>query len=246
VKEDLGNLRGELVALKEEIRAMKVFTPPAPEQTVAPPAPQPIQPPYPKTTKPSPPKGRRQFPPSVTKGGQFAVPDGIIAHLTKECSGNVHERKVVEVTSGSFGKPQRLAAGSLKNVVEMETGSEFCSAFRPDIEDIPHAKNNWVCYDFKERRIVPTHYAIRTQSYRAGGAHLKSWLVETSADGTSWREVDHKEGSNELNGRYFTGTFPVVGGGECRFIRLVSIGRNHRDNDAIYISAWEIFGSLIE
>jgi hypothetical protein len=38
----------------------------------------------------------------------------------------------------------------------------------------------------------------------------------------------------------------VAGGGECRFIRLVNVGKNHFGDDQLNISAWEIFGSLIE
>jgi hypothetical protein len=181
---------------------------------------------------------------------ELDVPDGIIAHLTKKYGGNVHDHHVVEVTSGSFEKetqelddPDWRAA---KNATDFETGSFFSSAFRGKEEDIPHTRNNWICYDFKERRIVPTHYTIRTNESDLGLEHLKSWLVETSADGKTWREVDHKENNKQLNGTYFTGTFPVAGGGECRFIRLVNIGRNHLGNDSLRISAWEIFGSLIK
>jgi hypothetical protein len=103
-----------------------------------------------------------------------------------------------------------------------------------------------LCYDFKERRIVPTHYTIRTNDGGPGGQHLKSWLVETSVDGKNWREVAREEDSEQLNGILFTGTFTVTGGEECRFIRLVNIGRNHHGDDMFLISAWEIFGSLIE
>jgi hypothetical protein len=103
-----------------------------------------------------------------------------------------------------------------------------------------------VCYGFKERRIVPTHYTIRTFGGGPGGRHLKSWVIETSADGESWWEVARQEGNEQLNGRCFTGTFAVAGGGECRFIRLVNIGRNHFGDDGLGISVWEIFGSLIE
>jgi hypothetical protein len=53
-------------------------------------------------------------------------------------------------------------------------------------------------------------------------------------------------GNKELNAKGFTGTFAVAGGGACRFIRLVNIGRNHFGNDQLLISAWEIFGSLSE
>jgi hypothetical protein len=168
----------------------------------------------------------------------------------------VHDRHVVEITSGSFEKetvganPHSGAYGNFrsfaaKNAADLETGSCFYSAYRHRLEDILHTRNNWICYDFKERRIVPTHYTIRTYWNGPGSGHLKSWLVETSADGESWREVAHEENNGQLNGSRFTGTFAVADG-ECRFIRLVNIGRNHYGNDCLAVSAWEIFGSLIE
>jgi hypothetical protein len=93
---------------------------------------------------------------------------------------------------------------------------------------------------------VPTHYTIRTNGFGLGYGHLKSWLVETSADGKSWREIAREEDNEQLNGKGFTGTFAVAGGGGCCFIRLVQIGRNHWGDDQIWISAWEIFGALAE
>jgi hypothetical protein len=78
------------------------------------------------------------------------------------------------------------------------------------------------------------------------GAHLKSWLIQTSTDGVSWWKVACEKGNEQLNGKRFTCTFPVAGGGVCRFIRLVNMGKNHHGSDQLVISAWEIFGSLIE
>jgi sulfur relay (sulfurtransferase) DsrC/TusE family protein len=46
----------------------------------------------------------RQFPPSVKKRGQFDVLDGMIAHLTRECGGNVHDHHIFDVMSRSFEK----------------------------------------------------------------------------------------------------------------------------------------------
>jgi predicted nucleic acid-binding Zn-ribbon protein len=172
----------------------------------------------------------KQFPPSVKKGKtkdcqdrevEIDVPDGIIAYLTRKCGGNVHDRHVVEVSSGSFEKEIHGAnpySGAwnngryhaAKNATDLEAGSVFFSAYRG--KGIPHARKNWVCYDFRERRIVPTHYTIRTNG-RYSGSHLKLWLVETSADWESWREVAHEEDNGQLNGEHFTGTFAVAGGG---------------------------------
>jgi hypothetical protein len=88
--------------------------------------------------------------------------------------------------------------------------------------------------------------AIRTNWGDQGGWHLKSWRVETSADGETWQEVAREEDRQQLNGAWFTGTFAVAGGGGCSFIRLVNIGKFHDGSDLVCISAWEIFGSLIK
>jgi hypothetical protein len=189
----------------------------------------------------------KQFPPLVRRGIRFDVPDGIIAHLVRECDGNVHYRHVVEVTCGSLEKEtlgDHRYSGA-KNVGDWETDSLLIPVSRRRDEYTRHTKNNWLCYDFKERRIVPTHYAIRTNDGRPGHSHLKSWLVDTSADGQSWREVA-REDSDQLSGRRFRGTFAVAGGGECRIIRLVNIGRNHYGNDILLIAAWEVFGGLFK
>jgi hypothetical protein len=228
MRRDLGNMQQELAKLKEEIKRMNMT---------------------------------KVFVPFVKQGGRFGVPNGIVAHLTRKYGGNVHDCHVVEVTSGSFEKETHGAnphSGAYdncpsfvaKNAADLETDLRFFSAYRPKKEDIPHTRNNWICYDFKKRRIVPTHYTIRTNSDGPGYSHLKSWLVETSVDGENWREVAREEDNEQLNGEWFTATFAVAGGVECHFIRLVNIGRNHGrfegGDDCLLLSAWEIFGSLIE
>jgi hypothetical protein len=132
-----------------------------------------------------------QFPPLLKNGRDFDVPDGIITHLTRECGGNVYEHQVVDVTSGSFEKEtweSNPISGILgnkpdfaaKNAADLEAGSEFISDHRYPSEDIPHTRNHWLCYNFKQRRIVPTHYTIRTNDGGPGDEHLKSWLIEGS------------------------------------------------------------------
>jgi hypothetical protein len=154
--------------------------------------------------------------------------------------------KVVAATAGSFQETRSQNKDNPKTVSDLESDSHFPSDLRCPSEDIPHKKNNWVCYDLKERRIVQSQDTIRWTDNSRGKRHLKSWLIETSADGESWREVSRRENNERLNGRHFTGTFAVAGGGECRFIRLVNISRNHWGWDQLRISAWEIFGGLAE
>jgi hypothetical protein len=67
---------------------------------------------------------------------EIVVPDGIIAHLTRECGGNLHDLHVVDVTCGSFGKETEGAnphSGAyendpkfaVKNAADLERGSIF-------------------------------------------------------------------------------------------------------------------------
>jgi hypothetical protein len=65
-------------------------------------------------------------------------------------------------------------------------------------------------------------------------------------DGENWREVAHKEDNEQLTGSLYAATFAVASGGECRSIPLVNAGRNHFGDGGLGISAWEIFGSLLE
>jgi hypothetical protein len=185
VKEDLGNLQGELAKMKEEIWAMKLK--PNASTQIAPPAadaivlrPQKAVAPAWKCSSipPPPPKLAKQFLQLVKKGMYYwDVPDGIIAHLTKECGGNVHDHHVVEATCGSF-EEGTLWAGRHSGAY---SNHPMCVYAYSDVEI--NSRINWMCYDFRERRIVPTHYTIRTFDCGPGEKHLKSWVIDTSADG---------------------------------------------------------------
>jgi hypothetical protein len=82
------------------------------------------------------------------------VPDGIIAHLARKCSGNVHDGHIVDVTCGSFervsfeanphsGAHDNDSSYGAKNAGDLETTSSFSSAYRHYL-DLPHTRNNWV------------------------------------------------------------------------------------------------------
>jgi hypothetical protein len=196
----------------------------------------------------------REFSPALTEGRlrhgdnseteeTYEIPDGIIAYLTRQCRGNVHRRGVVNVASSKSVGDWWAAA---RNVADLADDSIFCSDGCNRRESVPHERNNWISYDFRGRRVVPTHYALRTNGGAHGEAHLRSWIAETSDDQENWREVDRKDGNEDLDAKGLTRTFAMANAGECRFIRLTNIGRTHWGCDCLSISAWEIFGTLIE
>ena len=157
--------------------------------------------------------------------------NGIITHLTRECGGNVHMKGVMEVTASSFisgYEPQNIA----------NIGSDSC--FASNDKDA-----SWICYDFKEKRVLPTSYSIRSSYEGRGGTNPKSWCVEVSNDGEMWETLDTRVDNNDLNGAFVTHNFPV-GQTPCkasRFIRLRQTGRNHVGSNHLCMSSFETLAS---
>jgi hypothetical protein len=183
-------------------------------------------------------------------GKQFPLSEesplrGIIAYLTKEYGGNVHDQGIVKVSSsGAYTDQPETSA---KVVADLKAKSCFVSIFHKKDEDIPETANNWICYDFKNRRVIVTHYAVRSMyNGYVNGPNLKSWLIEVSLDGCEWTEIDHRESNADLNAKNVTRTFSVLRRETGRFVRLVNIGHNHFNSDMLCISSFELFGSLIE
>ena len=189
--------------------------------------------------------------PDDERGTRFAVPpgidfrctnpkslDGIIAHLSRECGGNVQDHGIVNITASSTNG----AAFDPKNVADLDTDSIYCSN---DVLD------TWICYDFKQMRVTPTSYSIRSHCHGYPGYfNLKSWVLEVSNDGDAWDVVDSRNDNYELDDENVTCNFQIPEGrckSKYRFIRIRQTGPNHRANLTLYyvtMSSFEVFGRL--
>jgi hypothetical protein len=159
--------------------------------------------------------------------------DGIISYLTKKHGGNVQEKGIVTITSKSC--PHH----DLKNLADLGSSASFAS------EDAP---GQWVCWDFREMRVRPTHYTLWALS-------LKSWVVEGSLDGSSWTEIDRQTNNKDFKSwardnqkflDWHTASFALSKPAEFRFIRLTQTRKNHWDEDFLSLRAVEFFGTLSE
>jgi hypothetical protein len=187
---------------------------------------------------------------AARKGRQFCVKsdalDGIIAHLTRDCGGNVHSRDVVMITS-SWPSSNSASVWDKRYVADLRANSGFESDARPRSEKIVETQNNWICYDFKDRRVIVTNYSVRSAWNTAPNfSHPKCWAVDVSMDMEKWTAIDVRENNSDLNGPDITTTYTASKGVACRFVRLSNIGRNHYGNDRLLISSFEIFGVLLE
>jgi hypothetical protein len=134
------------------------------------------------------------------RGGCDKVFEGIIWHLTQIHRGIVHDKVIVTITSRSVSPCD--PDNSLRNVAEFNDRARFFSE---------NGVFQWVCWDFHEIRVWPTHYTIR-------GYYLKSWVLEGSLDGENWTEIDarHDEGAAGT----WVGTFPASNVAEYSVIPL--------------------------
>jgi hypothetical protein len=65
-------------------------------------------------------------------------------------------------------------------------------------------------------------------------------------DGEHWIEIDRKEDDTQLREGDVTAISEVKTTGACRQFRLVQIGKNHDHDDALVMSALEVFGYFVD
>jgi hypothetical protein len=150
---------------------------------------------------------------------------GIIWNLTNECGGNVHEKGIVTLTSKSVYDDD--PRGALKNLVDLMSEDAFMSKTVP---------GEWICWDFHELRVRPTHYTICSSD-------LQSWVLEGSLDGESWAVIDRRMKRREFTD-WNAASFAVYDTVEVRFIRLSGPGGLHPDDNGLLLTSVEFFGTL--
>ena len=62
--------------------------------------------------------------------------------------------------------------------------------------------NNSLCFNFKEHRIIPTDYTIRSYPCIPNYSRRKSCVVEYSNNNDSWETVDEQKDCPFLNGDF--------------------------------------------
>jgi hypothetical protein len=161
--------------------------------------------------------------------------DGIMSYLSRKISDrvcpNVHYHKVVLITSSSQSSNPGCALSNLGNVSDH---GHFESALGPGFQ--------WVCWDFQERRVRPTHYALRSANLN----YPRSWVLEGSLDRKTWTELDRQTDNSHLTTYFVVATFPISVQGEYRYIRLKLTAANHSGNNCLHFCGLELFGSLLD
>jgi hypothetical protein len=160
--------------------------------------------------------------------------DGILSYLAGESGCNLHENNIVRVTASSahWSATDRL----LKDVVDFKSSSRGFAA--------NNGANSWICFDFKNHRIKPTHYSVRSRTDNDWN-HLRSWVFEGSNDGASGWELDRHANDTRLNGQGSTATFAIDKSNEVGLIRIRQTGVNSSGDNHLIVKSIELFGTVI-
>jgi hypothetical protein len=155
--------------------------------------------------------------------------NGIIAYLSSSHGGNVSDRDIISVSASSV-----YSSNQAKNAADLQSTNCFHSTNNP---------NQWLCYDFKDRRVQPTHYSIHAYS---SNYFLRSWIIEGSLNNSEWISLDERTNNTEADSSHPIVTFTISRSMKCRFIRLRQTGVNQNGNHYLILFAFEVFGHLTE
>lgn len=106
--------------------------------------------------------------------------------------------------------------------------------------------NNWICIDFKSRRVIPTHYTIKTYGI-APNRHPRIWVVEGSKDNQNWTVLDEEKDCPYTKKSNSIHTFEIKQQKEkeFQFIRLRSTGKDWAGTNYLIIDSFELYGTLV-
>jgi hypothetical protein len=155
---------------------------------------------------------------------------GLICYLCEQCGGNVHEKGLIDITCSSRSHNQCW------QVVNYGWTDYFYTENRP---------NSWIQFDFKDRVVSLTHYALKSHSGEINW--FVEWTLQGSMNGNTWSVLDTRN-TQELKGKSITKIF------ECQsissvsefylYIRLTQTGETSHGEDYLILTNIEFFGSI--
>lgn len=171
---------------------------------------------------------------AITKSIQYNPNEpgsGIINYLLKESKGAIENE--INVTSSSV-----LYNNIPQNVLHFNTNEEFYA------ED---GKNNWICFEFKNHKIIPNKYSVISYDGGTNSRHPKSWVIQGSNDNENWDTISEEIDCPYLNKSYTTYTFDIKkqNNQDFKFIRMLSTGPSWNNKNSFAICAFEVYGELI-
>lgn len=164
---------------------------------------------------------------------------GIIRYLTSFSGGNIHDNGVVNITSSTVYNND-VKNWHSKNIVDLDNlKNSFASN---------QGENDYIIIDFKNRKVHPTHYQIRSRNDFCNNYHPCNWKIEGSVDGNNWKILDDQMNVKSLIGLNITKTFKIKTQllfNECfKYLKITQTGKHSNRTNYLVFSAIEFYGYL--
>ena len=110
--------------------------------------------------------------------------------------------------------------------------------------------DSWMAVDLKAARLVPSHYALRSDQY-ISHYKLRSWRLEASNDGQAWTILRaHSSDASLGDAPMSVAAWPLdaaaVAGRSFRHFRIVQTGPNSSNINHLMCAGIELYGVLTD
>lgn len=155
--------------------------------------------------------------------------NGILNFFSKKSGGKIDSE--ISITSSSINPSDN--SSNPRNVAYNNNNYFFSDNF----------VNSWICFDFKDYRVSPTNYTIKT----VGNYYPKSWVIEGSNDNVSVEILDSQNNCSRLNNCSVVCTFTIGNqkNKQYRYIRMRQTGETWCGGNYLLIRTFEIYGQLL-
>ena len=111
--------------------------------------------------------------------------------------------------------------------------------------DLP---SSWMAVDLLNRRLVPSHYALRSDS---NCEKLRNWRLEASSDGRAWTTLrDHVDDGSLSKQPMSMAAWPIVVSPNLRRsfrqFRIFQTGKNSSGTQVLACTGIELYGLLLD
>lgn len=149
--------------------------------------------------------------------------DGTIKFLVDESNGDISEKVVLTA----------LANQHLCKCVTQYNANDYYSS--------NNSENSWICFDFKDKRIIPSNYQIKSYDDGTPSDYPKSWIIEGLNENGEWENLSTVNDCSYLNGRCLSHIFAVTNPNQ---IRMTHKGKNWWSNKILQINCFELYGKF--
>lgn len=164
--------------------------------------------------------------------------NGIMRYLSDLTHSNIVDNGTIDITSNSSS----LLGDGPRNLVNYY--NEDC--YRPSTSDFVN-----IIFDFKDKSIQPTHYAIKSLNNgpSINGPFLRNWVIQVSNDKVKWTQIDERRDDSKLRKSLVVGVFEIQQKPKefYRYFRLLQTGNSWDQNGSgirIILRGMEFYGKI--